>query len=185
MSVSLTCSHGVLDIELFVEDAPRTCRNFVELCKSGYYDGILFHKVVPGFMCQTGDPTSTGKCGSSIYGPVFADEISAKHSHDRKGMVSMANAGRNTNTSQFFIIFNPCPHLDGKHTLFGKVKNHSLAVLDKMQHVKLKKNRPVPPIKLFVAEVIVDPWEGKELPYGTSIPPKPLISSSTCTCVIQ
>ncbi|MCO5577635.1 hypothetical protein L7F22_031466 [Adiantum nelumboides] len=185
MSVTLTCSHGVLDIELFVEDTPRTCRNFIELCKSGYYDGILFHKVVPGFMCQSGDPTGTGKGGHSIYGPVFSDEISAKYSHDRKGMVSMANAGRNTNSSQFFIIFNPCPHLDGKHTLFGKVKNHSLAVLDKMQRVRLRKDQPVPPIKLFVAEVTRDPWDEQELPYGASIPSKPLLSSSTCSCTIQ
>lgn len=136
-------------------------------------------------MCQSGDPTGTGKGGSSIYGPVFVDEISAKHSHDRKGMVSMANAGRNTNSSQFFIIYSPCPHLDGKHTLFGKVTKQSLAVLDKMQHVRLKKHRPLPPLKLFVAEVTVDPWDGQDLPYGASIPPKPLIPSSTCTCTIQ
>eukprot|EP00249_Psilotum_nudum_P000630 c12705_g1_i1 orf=343-900(+) len=185
MSVTLICSHGNLDIELFVRDTPRTCRNFIELCKSGYYDGITFHKVVPGFMCQSGDPTGTGRGGFSIYGPVFPDEMCAKHSHDKKGMLSMANCGRNTNSSQFFIIFKPSPHLDGKHTVFGRVKEHSLPVLDKMQRVKLKGNRPVYPVKLFVAEVIDDPWDGQELPYGASIPPKPLIGSRQSWCTIQ
>eukprot|EP00249_Psilotum_nudum_P000631 c12705_g1_i3 orf=345-680(+) len=109
----------------------------------------------------------------------------AKHSHDKKGMLSMANCGRNTNSSQFFIIFKPSPHLDGKHTVFGRVKEHSLPVLDKMQRVKLKGNRPVYPVKLFVAEVIDDPWDGQELPYGASIPPKPLIGSRQSWCTIQ
>lgn len=148
MSVTLICSFGNLDIELYVREAPRTCRNFLELCKSGYYDGITFHRLIPNFICQSGDPTGTGKGGESIYGPMFEDEMSAKLSHDRRGMVSMANFGRNTNTSQFFIIFKPSPHLDGKHAVFGRVKAHSLPVLDRIQSVKVKNSKPIAPIKL-------------------------------------
>ncbi|CAK9860992.1 unnamed protein product [Sphagnum jensenii] len=176
MSVTLTCTHGPIDIVLFIKDAPRTCRNFVELCKAGYYDGTTFHKVVPNFMCQAGDPSGTGMGGESIYGRNFPDEMSAKHSHNRKGVVSMANFGRNTNTSQFFIIFKPSPHLDAKHTIFGQVKEHSLWVLDQIHCVKIKGNKPIPPIKLFVAEVTEDPWNGQQLPTGLQIPIKPLVS---------
>ncbi|XP_024388433.1 uncharacterized protein [Physcomitrium patens] len=173
MAVILSCTHGTLEIVLFVKDSPRTCRNFLELCKAGYYDGTTFHKVIPGFMCQGGDPSGRG--GESIYGPKFADEMTAKHSHDRKGIVSMANSGRNTNTSQFFILFEPSPHLDGKHTIFGQVKEYGFPVLNAMQNVKVKAFKPNIPIKLFVAEVIEDPWEGQELPLGTRIPTKPLV----------
>ncbi|KAJ7521400.1 hypothetical protein O6H91_10G077400 [Diphasiastrum complanatum] len=163
----------------------RTCRNFLELCKAGYYDGVYFHKIIPGFMCQTGDPSGTGKGGTSIYGPRFDDEMSAKCNHNKKGIVSMANSGRNTNTSQFFITFKPCPHLDGRHTVFGEVKDSSFVVMDKIQLVEVKNGRPVYPVKLYVAEVTNDPWEGVCLPFGAAIPVKPLISTAGPSCSIQ
>ncbi|OAE27866.1 hypothetical protein AXG93_3459s1090 [Marchantia polymorpha subsp. ruderalis] len=143
-------------------------------------------KIVPDFMCQSGDPSGTGGGGLSIYGPKFGDEISAKRSHDRKGVVSMANFGRNTNSSQFFITFKACPHLDGKHTVFGQVQEKSLAVLEKMQRVKTRSYTPVYPVKLFVAEVLEDPWDGLPLPPGAKIPSKPLIGSkSPVACFLQ
>eukprot|EP00959_Pyramimonas_sp_CCMP1952_P104374 2181443-Pyramimonas_sp.AAC.2 len=93
-------------------------------------------------MAQTGDPFGDGTGGESIYGPTFEDEIVAKLSHDSRGIVAMANAGRNTNSSQFFITFRPCPHLDGKHTVFGRV-TEGMSVVDEIQLVKIdKKKKP-------------------------------------------
>ncbi|EFJ18021.1 hypothetical protein SELMODRAFT_6722, partial [Selaginella moellendorffii] len=117
----------------------RTCRNFLELCKAGYYDGITFHVISLVLSSSALVSECTGRGGYSIYGARFDDEISARHNHDATGIVSMANFGRNTNASQFFILFKPSPHLDGKHTVFGKVRENSLVVLDKMQLVKVKK----------------------------------------------
>ena len=107
-----------IEIELFADKVPATVNNFVFLSRQGYYDGVTFHRVIPGFMAQTGDPTGTGSGGP---GYRFKDEFDASLSHDRKGILSMANAGPNTNGSQFFIIFTPTPHLDGKHAVFGAV----------------------------------------------------------------
>mmetsp|Transcript_17479 Transcript_17479/g.38075 ORF Transcript_17479/g.38075 Transcript_17479/m.38075 type:complete len:191 (-) Transcript_17479:189-761(-) len=190
MSVSLDTSHGKITIQLFWRECPRTCRNFVELSKSGYYDGLLFHRLIPDFITQTGDPFGDGTGGESIYGPTFEDEIVAKLSHDSRGIVAMANAGRNTNSSQFFITFRPCPHLDGKHTVFGKVVE-GMSVVDEIQLVKTdKKKKPVKPIKIFAANVEHDPWEGEKLPSGAAIPEKPLVKQKTKIlskeqCVIQ
>eukprot|EP00976_Prorocentrum_cordatum_P114879 1195913-Prorocentrum_minimum.AAC.16 len=141
-------------------------------------------------MAQTGDPFGDGTGGESIYGPTFEDEIVAKLSHDSRGIVAMANAGRNTNSSQFFITFRPCPHLDGKHTVFGRV-TEGMSVVDEIQLVKIdKKKKPVKPIKIFAANVDHDPWEGEKLPSGASIPDKPLVKQkskmlSKEQCVLQ
>eukprot|EP00899_Mesostigma_viride_P022642 jgi/Mesvir1/3562/Mv12028-RA.1 len=188
MSVQLVTSHGTLTINLFYKECPRTCRNFIELSKHGYYDGIIFHRLIQDFMCQAGDPFGDGSGGESIYGPTFDDEISAKLGHDAKGIVSMANAGRNTNSSQFFISFKQCPHLDGKHTVFGKLTDDCLDVLDEIQLVKTKNKRPVKPIKIFAANVIFDPWAGEPLPPGAAIPEKPLVKTKKGgkeQCVLQ
>lgn len=184
MSVRLETSHGPIDIRLFTKETPRTCRNFIELAKHGYYDGIIFHRVVPDFVAQTGDPYGDGRGGESIYGPYFDDEISAKLSHDKKGIVSMANAGRNTNSSQFFLTFKDCPHLDGKHTVFGYVTDECLSVLDDIQVVKCKNKKPVEPVKIFTAQVIDNPWADDELPAGAVIPEKPLVQEKK-KCIIQ
>lgn len=111
---------GDITIELYPEDAPKTVENFTSLAKRDYYNGIIFHRVMKDFMIQTGDPTGTGTGGESANGSDFADEFNS-HKVDT-GAVAMANRGPNTNGSQFFIVTESAqPHLDGKHTVFGKV----------------------------------------------------------------
>ena len=116
-SATLHTNHGAIAIELFPDDAPKTVANFEKLAGDGFYDGVVFHRVIPDFMIQGGDPTGTGSGGP---GYTFEDE-----SNDRKvvrGALAMANAGPNTNGSQFFIVTaDACPWLDGKHTVFGRV----------------------------------------------------------------
>lgn len=111
---------GDIEIELFVKDAPLTVNNFVFLAQDGFYDGVIFHRVIPGFVAQGGDPTGTGRGGP---GYKFDDEVSRRNIPQRHatGSLSMANAGPNSNGSQFFIVYGPQPHLDGKHTVFGAV----------------------------------------------------------------
>ena len=109
---------GDIVVELFADRAPRTVENFVNLARAGFYDGTTFHRVIGGFMAQGGDPTGTGTGGP---GYQFADEFHPTLRHDSSGIVSMANAGPGTNGSQFFITYAPTPHLDDKHSVFGKV----------------------------------------------------------------
>ena len=109
---------GEIVCELFAADAPMTVENFINLAQAGFYDGTTFHRVISGFMAQGGDPTGTGSGGP---GYSFRDELSPKRRHDGPGVLSMANAGPNTNGSQFFITFAPTPHLDGRHSVFGRV----------------------------------------------------------------
>ncbi len=116
----LHTSVGDVEVELFAAQAPVTVNNFVFLARDGFYDGITFHRVIPDFMAQTGDPTGTGRGGP---GYQFADEKSALElPHDSPGILSMANAGPNTNGSQIFITYAATPHLNGRHAVFGKVK---------------------------------------------------------------
>lgn len=119
--VEIKTSMGPLTVELYSKHAPKTCKNFLELSKRGYYDGVPFHRIIRDFMIQGGDPTGTGRGGESIYGGKFADEITRDLKHTGAGILSMANAGPNSNGSQFFITLAPCPWLDGKHTIFGRV----------------------------------------------------------------
>jgi cyclophilin family peptidyl-prolyl cis-trans isomerase len=109
---------GDIVVELYADRAPVTVNNFVFLAREGYYDGVTFHRVIGGFMAQTGDPTGTGAGGP---GYRFADEFDPGLRHDGPGMVSMANAGPGTNGSQFFITHTATPHLDGRHSVFGRV----------------------------------------------------------------
>ncbi len=109
---------GTIEGELFDDKAPNTVKNFVTLAQKGFYDGIIFHRVIPDFMIQTGDPTGTGTGGP---GYEFRDEFNMKLHHDKPGMLSMANSGPNTNGSQFFITVAPTPWLDHKHSIFGQV----------------------------------------------------------------
>ncbi len=109
---------GKFVVELFAKEAPKTVNSFVFLSREGYYDGVTFHRVLANFMAQGGDPAGTGRGGP---GYSFEDEFHPDRRHDSPGVLSMANAGRNTNGSQFFITFVPTPSLDDRHTVFGKV----------------------------------------------------------------
>ena len=109
---------GTMVIELFADRVPKTVNNFVFLVREGYYDGVIFHRVINNFMAQGGDPTGTGMGGP---GYKFGDEFHPSLRHDKQGMLSMANAGPNTNGSQFFITHGPTPHLDNRHAVFGQV----------------------------------------------------------------
>ncbi len=118
-AATLQTNHGAIAIELYDEDAPKTVDNFLKLARDGFYDGVVFHRIIPDFMIQGGDPTGTGSGGP---GYTFEDEFN-DHQVVR-GALAMANAGPNTNGSQFFIVTaDACPWLDGKHTVFGRVTN--------------------------------------------------------------
>ena len=117
-TVTIETNHGTIRAEMFVDKAPKTAGNFIELAKKGFYDGVVFHRVIEGFMIQGGDPTGTGRGGP---GYQIRDEFAAGLAHTEPGLFSMANAGPNTGGSQFFITLAATPWLDGKHAIFGKV----------------------------------------------------------------
>ena len=117
-TATLVTPNGDIVVELYADRAPRTVNNFVALARDGYYDGVTFHRVIKGFMAQGGDPTGTGRGGP---GYVFEDEFHPALKHSGPGILSMANAGPGTNGSQFFITHAATPHLDNRHTVFGRV----------------------------------------------------------------
>ncbi|HEX7620969.1 MAG TPA: peptidylprolyl isomerase [Anaerolineales bacterium] len=117
-SVTLSTDKGEIVLDLFADKTPMTVNNFVFLAREGFYDGTIFHRVIPDFMAQGGDPTGTGRGGP---GYRFADEFDPSLKHDKPGVLSMANAGPGTNGSQFFITHIPTPHLNNKHSVFGQV----------------------------------------------------------------
>ena len=121
MIVVLETNQGEIELKLMPNIAPKTCENFSGLIEKGYYDGIIFHRVIKNFMIQGGDPTGTGRGGESIWGKAFEDEIHSGVVFDKPGILAMANAGPNTNGSQFFITTVPTPWLNMKHTIFGEV----------------------------------------------------------------
>ena len=133
-TATIDTSKGKIVLDLFPKEAPKTVNNFVFLAREGFYDGVTFHRVIADFMIQGGDPTGTGSGGP---GYQFEDEVDPKknpHKHDKPGVLSMANAGPGTatNGSQFFITHRPTPHLDGKHTVFGQVRQGQ-DVVDKIE----------------------------------------------------
>ncbi|OMO68436.1 hypothetical protein COLO4_29671 [Corchorus olitorius] len=143
--VTLETSMGSFTVELYYKHAPRTCRNFIELSRRGYYDN--------DFIIQGGDPTGTGKGGESIYGPVFDDEIRPELKHTGAGILSMANAGPNTNGSQFFITLSPAQSLDGKHTIFGRVCK-GMEIIKRLGSVQTDSNdRPIHDVKILRTSV--------------------------------
>ena len=149
--IVLETNQGKIELELFPDIAPKTCENFFQLVKKGYYDGLLFHRVIKGFMIQGGDPTGTGAGGQSIWGGTFIDEIKPKVIFDRSGLLAMANHGSNTNGSQFFITAVPKTELNGKYTIFGEVYS-GLDVVRKIESVKTGPNdRPVEEQKILKA----------------------------------
>ena len=151
--------HGDLNLELNPEFAPKAVWNFVTLAKRGYYNGVTFHRNIRNFMLQGGDPTGTGKGGQSCWGKNFEDEFDGPATHDTRGLMSMANKGKNTNGSQFFITYRTCKHLDRKHTIFGRVVG-GLDVLSKLENVEVGEgNRPLKELKMKEVVVFVDPFE--------------------------
>ncbi len=112
---------GEIEIELWSKECPLACRNFIQLCMEGYYNNTIFHRLIPEFIVQGGDPTGTGEGGESIYGHPFKDEFHQRLRFSRRGLVAMANAGKDDNASQFFFTLGPCTELQKKHTIFGKV----------------------------------------------------------------
>jgi peptidyl-prolyl cis-trans isomerase B (cyclophilin B) len=128
-NVSIETNRGTIELTLNPRHAPKTVNNFVFLARQGYYDGVKFHRVIADFMIQTGDPTGTGRGGP---GYKFADECKGNPLKHARGVISMANAGPNTNGSQFFITHVATPHLDGKHTVFGEVTK-GLDVVDAIE----------------------------------------------------
>lgn len=127
-------TQGTIVFALKPEVAPKACENFEGLVKKGYYNGITFHRIIKGFMIQGGDPTGTGRGGESIYGKPFEDEFKPNIVFNKPGILAMANAGRNTNGSQFFITTVPTPHLNGRHTIFGEVVE-GMDVVRKLENI--------------------------------------------------
>lgn len=119
--VVLETNQGNIEIKLMPEVAPKACENFIKLVDKGYYNGLIFHRVISGFMIQGGDPTGTGTGGESIWGKPFDDEVSPDVKFDKPGLLAMANAGPGTNGSQFFITTAKTPWLNMHHTIFGEV----------------------------------------------------------------
>uniref|UniRef100_A0A7S1FS51 Peptidyl-prolyl cis-trans isomerase n=1 Tax=Corethron hystrix TaxID=216773 RepID=A0A7S1FS51_9STRA len=176
MSVTLHTTLGPLKIELFCDTAPRTTFNFLALAASGYYNASLFHRNVRSFMIQGGDPNGTGKGGDSIWGGTFGDEFHPNNVHDRRGVVSMANKGTNTNRSQFFICYERQPHLNGVHTVIGRVID-GWETLDQMERLQVgKKNRPIDPPILEKITIHANPLADDNIIYMTKDgPPEKLV----------
>ncbi|KAK4309261.1 hypothetical protein Pmani_019099 [Petrolisthes manimaculis] len=157
--VLLVTSAGDYDIELWSREAPKACRNFVQLCLEGYYNGTIFHRVVPGFIVQGGDPTGTGEGGESIYGKPFRDEFHTRLRFVRRGLVAMANAGPHDNSSQFFFTLGKTPELQNKHTVFGKITGNTIYNLPRFEEGIIgKDDRPEYPHKVLKAEVLNNPF---------------------------
>lgn len=175
MSVLLETSKGDIVIDLFVDECPIAAKNFLKLCKTKYYNYSLFHKVVPGTVIQTGDPTGTGTGGTSIYGELygeqarfFEDEINRKLRHDRPGCVSMANSGPNTNASQFFITLSgDQSHLDDVYTIFGIVAEGLDVAMAISNSYADQDGRPYQNLRIRHTIVLDDPFDD---PPGLQIP---------------
>lgn len=136
---------------------PKTAENFLELCESGYYTKTKFHRLIPGFMIQGGDPEGSGKGGKSYFSEQskFEDEFHPKLMHNERGVLSMANAGPNSNGSQFYITFKECPHLDNKHSVFGQVTLQTMGLLDKFESIGRKEGGDKPAKDIVIEEVLV------------------------------
>jgi peptidylprolyl isomerase domain and WD repeat-containing protein 1 len=150
-SATLHTTYGDIQFRLFPDKAPKSVENFVTHSKNGYYNNVIFHRIIRKFMIQTGDPLGDGTGGESIWGGEFQDEFSDLK-HDRAYTVSMANAGPNTNGSQFFITTEKTPWLDGKHTVFGRV-TAGMDVVHRIENCKVYKEKPEDPIKIISVSV--------------------------------
>jgi peptidylprolyl isomerase len=151
--VVLETSQGTIEIKLMPEVAPKACENFMGLVEKGYYNGLIFHRVIKDFMIQGGDPTGTGRGGESIWGASFEDEVRSDVKFDRRGLLAMANAGPNTNGSQFFITTVETPWLNMRHTIFGEVIS-GFDVLHKIENTPVDaSDRPITQQKIIKAHL--------------------------------
>ncbi|XP_037386574.1 spliceosome-associated protein CWC27 homolog [Talpa occidentalis] len=158
--VLLKTTAGDIDIELWSKEAPKACRNFIQLCLEEYYDNTIFHRVVPGFIVQGGDPTGTGTGGESIYGAPFKDEFHSRLRFNRRGLVAMANAGPHDNGSQFFFTLGRADELNNKHTIFGKVTGDTVYNMLRLTEVDIDdEERPRNPHKIKSCEVLFNPFD--------------------------
>lgn len=149
--VVLETNQGIVEIRLMPELAPKACENFTKLVEKGYYDGLIFHRVIKNFMIQGGDPTGTGTGGESVWAVPFEDEVSPDVKFDKPGLLAMANTGPNTNGSQFFITTTKTPWLNMHHTIFGEV-SLGYAVVQKIENTATDaSDRPVTEQKIIKA----------------------------------
>jgi len=156
----LHTSAGDVDIELWPKEAPLACRNFVQLCMENYYDATIFHRLVPGFIVQGGDPTGSGMGGESIYGEAFKDEFHSRLRFTHRGLVGMANGGKDDNASQFFITLGPTNDLNKKHTIFGKVTGDTIYNLVKLADTETDPNeRPINPHYIKTTKILNNPYD--------------------------
>lgn len=156
----LKTSAGDIDVELWSREAPLACRNFIQLCMEGYYNGTIFHRVVKGFIAQGGDPNGDGTGGESCYGAPFKDEFHQRLRFCRRGLVAMANSGRDDNGSQFFFTLGEAQELQNKHTIFGKVGGDTIYNVLKMEDGDIDANeRPVYPYKIIKTEILLNPFD--------------------------
>ena len=151
--IQFTTNKGVFVAQMFEEKAPNTTKNFIELTEKGFYDGIIFHRVIDGFMIQGGDPTGTGRGGP---GYRIKDEFGPGLAHDSEGILSMANAGPNTGGSQFFITLAPTPWLNGHHAVFGKVVKGMDVVREIGSVATNFQDRPLDPVVMEKVEVLAE-----------------------------
>ena len=150
-TVVMETSQGGITFKLLPNIAPKACENFVGLVEKGYYDGIIFHRVIPQFMVQCGDPTGTGRGGESLWGKPFADEVTPDVRFDKAGILAMANSGPGTNGSQFFITTAKTPWLNMRHTIFGEV-TAGYDIVEKIEQVATDgSDRPVEEQKIIKA----------------------------------
>ncbi|PDH31297.1 MAG: peptidylprolyl isomerase [Puniceicoccaceae bacterium MED-G30] len=153
-NILLETTQGSIQFKLYDDIAPKTCENFTTHIKNGYYNGILFHRIIESFMIQGGDPTGTGRGGQSIWGKPFEDECARDVTFDRAGLLAMANAGPGTNGSQFFITTAATSWLHMKHTIFGEVVE-GMDVVSKLEKVdKGPGDRPIEDQKILSAKVL-------------------------------
>ncbi|KAL6078657.1 Peptidyl-prolyl isomerase cwc27 [Balamuthia mandrillaris] len=157
--VVLHTTVGPIDIELWAKEAKKACRNFVQLCLEGYYDGTIFHRIVRNFIVQGGDPTGTGIGGESVFGAPFADEFHSRLRFSHRGIVAMASSGPNTNASQFFITLEKAEELTNKHTIFGKVTGNTIFNVLRLNEYEVDDNeRPLDPPQILSTEVLSHPF---------------------------
>lgn len=182
--VLVKTTYGDIDIEIWSKEAPLACKNFVQLCLEGYYDDCPIHRIIKGFMVQSGDPTGTGTGGESIWGKPFKDELHGRIKFNHRGQVAMANEQKpNSNHSQFFITLDACEWLNRKHTIFGKVTGVTMFNLLRMNDAEVDASeRPLEAVKIISCEVLMNPFDDiiprdlsllkKEAPLPTGGPKK-------------